>query len=368
MAVPLLDLAQQHEPLAGALCEGFEQVLAGGRFILGPRVKTFEQALAAYCHVPQVVGVSSGTDALLAALMALEVGPGDEVITSAFTFFATAGCIARVGAKPVFVDIDLATFNIDVTQIEAVITPAAKAIIPVHMFGQMAQMTAIEAIAHKHGLVVIEDAAQAIGARDGDRAAGSIADVGCFSFYPTKNLSGMGDGGACTIIDAQLADRIRHLRDHGQHPTYFYKIIGGNFRLDALQAMVLDIKLPLLDGWNQSRRRNAERYRQFLDNLPIVLPTEAADKHHTYNQFTIRVPDNKRDMLRDHLIAKQIGCAVYYPLGLHMQECFGYLGYRKGAFPVTELAAQQVLILPIFPGLTLLQQQEVAAAIKAFYT
>ncbi len=349
------------------LREGFEAMVQSGGFVLGPVVEKFERDLAAYCGVAHAVGMSSGTDALLAALMAFGIGAGDEVITSPFTFFATVGSIARVGARPVFVDIDPTTFNLDAALVARAVTSRTKSIMPVHLFGQTADMTPIMDLARRRNIVVIEDAAQAIGAEDTARRAGSIGDVGCLSFYPSKNLSCMGDGGGCTTNDTDLAERLRVLRNHGQKPTYHHGMIGGNFRLDAFQAMVLGVKLPHLEGWTADRRRHAERYRQRLSRLSLTLPTESPGKRHVYNQFTVRVPGGRRDALREHLTQSGIGSQVYYPKPMHLQPCFAELGYKRGDFPVAEATAEQVVSLPIFPEMTADQQDEVIAALERFF-
>ena len=366
MSVPLLDLTPQHEPHLSDLCTAFERLVLSGQFVLGAEVEAFERQLAACCETKHAVGVSSGTDALLLAMMALDIGPGDEVITSCFTFFATAGGIARLGAKPVFVDIDPTTFNLDTDKIEAAVTSQTKAIIPVHLYGQVADMEAVTETARRHDLKVIEDAAQAILARDGNQIAGSIGDVGCLSFYPTKNLSALGDAGACLTHDDDLADRLRMLRLHGQNEKYQHASIGGNFRIDALQAAALRIKLPHLDHWTLQRRALACRYDQLLGGLSLVLPIEAMETRHVYHQYTIRVPDRRRDALRGHLHQRKIGCEVYYPIPLHLQEAFSYLAYRRGDFPLAEQAADEVLSLPIYPGLSQTQQDEVVDAIREF--
>ena len=367
MSVPLLDLSYQNSPLLAELREAFDEAVNTSRFVLGSVVEGFERQLAGYCNASHAVGLSSGTDALLAALMALEIGPGDEVITTPFTFFATVGCIARLGATPVFVDIDPVSFNIDASSIESAITGKTKAIIPVHLFGQAADMAPILRVARDRDVKVIEDAAQAIGARDGDRLVGSIGDVGCLSFYPTKNLSAFGDAGACVTQDAEFAERIVSLRNHGQDAKYHHAWVGGNFRIDALQAAILAVKLRHLDGWTATRREAAGRYHQLLKDLPAVLPEAPSDKFHVYNQYTVRVPDDRRNALSDHLRAKGIGHEIYYPSSLHTQPCFVYLGAKEGDFPVAEQATREVISLPIYPGLTESQQEEVAAAICSFY-
>ncbi len=367
MPVPLLDLVPQHLPLLPQLCEAFEATARSGRFVLGEEVEAFERELATSCGVQHAVGVSSGTDALLMALMALGIGPGDEVITSPFTFFSTASGIARLGAKPVFVDIDPVTFNLDPALVEQAITDRTRAMVPVHLYGQPADMGSLMTTARTHQLAVIEDAAQAIGARVGDQAAGTIGHVGCLSFYPTKNLSAFGDAGACTTHDDDLADRLRLLRVHGQRDRYHHAAIGGNFRIDALQAAILRIKLPHLASWTDQRRAQAARYDQYLEGLPLIRPTELPGTRHVYHQYTLRVGDGRRDGLRAWLQERGIGCEVYYPLPLHLQEAFVDLGYRPGDLPRAEQAAAEVLSLPIYPGLTEDQQRQVAHAIGEFF-
>jgi dTDP-4-amino-4,6-dideoxygalactose transaminase len=367
--VPLLDLKAQYRPLRDEIREAIDRVLESQHFILGPEVTALEEEIAAYSQCNYGIGVSSGTDALLVALMALEIKPGDEVITTPYSFFATAGSIARLGATPVFVDIDPQTYNIDPAKIEAKITPHTRAIIPVHLYGQMAEMDSIMETARRHNLAVIEDAAQAIGAEYRGRRAGSIGDLGCFSFFPSKNLGGFGDGGMVVTNDAALAERVRILRAHGSSPKYYHKFIGGNFRLDALQAAVLRVKLQYLDEWTAARQRNAAAYRRlFADRSgesQIRLPADSVDGRHIYNQFVIRVP--RRDDLLAFLKSRQIGSAIYYPLPLHLQECFASLGYRPGDFPVSEAAARETLALPIYPELTETMLEQVTAAVVAFY-
>ena len=377
MKVPLLDLKAHHEPIKAELLSVFENIFRSQHFILGPEVKDLEEKIAVYCRTDFAIGVSSGTDALLVALMALDIGPGDEVITTPFTFFATAGTIARVGAKPVFVDIDPVSYNIAPEKIEAAITPATKAIMPVHLYGQVADMGAILTIAKRYQLKVIEDAAQAIGAEDAQGArAGSFGDVGCFSFFPSKNLGAMGDGGIVVTHDPDLADKILKMRVHGGHPKYYHKMIGGNFRLDSMQAGFVGVKLKYLDGWTAKRQENAKRYEDLLvksglvDKTRVKLPkavySESGSAHyHIYNQFVIRVRD--RDDLRAYLGKEEIGSEVYYPVPLHLQECFADLGYKKGDFPGSEQAAHETLALPIYPELTSEMQQTVVDAIRHFY-
>ncbi len=366
MQVPLLDLKGQFAALKGEIMPALEQVLDSQYMINGPAVKQFEQEVAAYCDCRDAVGVSSGSDALLASLMALCVGPGDEVITTPYTFFATAGAIWRVGAKPVFVDIEPDTFNIDASQLEQAVTDKTRAILPVHLFGQMADMDAIMAVAAKHELAVVEDAAQSIGSTYKGRKAGSLGTVGCFSFFPSKNLGGAGDGGMITTQDEELAEKLRVFRNHGSKPKYYHKFVGGNFRLDTLQAAYLSVKLKHLDDWSAGRRRNAALYDQlFADCEQVVTPTIREHNETIYNQYVIRVP--KRDELREHLKAANIGCEVYYPLSLHEQECFAYLGHKRGDFPESEKAADESLALPVYPELTEAQVRYVVGEVKAFY-
>lgn len=364
--VPLLDLKAQFATIESEVRAAMDRVLASQHFILGPEVEALEREVAAYSQCQYGIGVSSGTDALLVSLMAIDLQPGDEVITTPYTFFATAGSIARLGAKPVFVDIDPATYNIDPAGIEAVITPRTKAILPVHLFGQMADMDPILAIAERHGLYVIEDAAQAIGAEYKGRRAGSIGHLGCFSFFPSKNLGGFGDGGMVVTNDPGLADKVRLLRGHGARPKYYHKVVGGNFRLDALQAAVLRVKLKYLDEWTAARQRNAERYRRLFAEagVDIGLPHDAGYGRHIYNQFVIR--SKRRDALMAHLKAQQIGTEIYYPVPLHLQECFAELGYRKGDFPASEQAAEETLAIPVYPELELTQIEAVVASIQNF--
>lgn len=366
--VPLLDLKEQYRPIREEIRAAIDRVADAQWFINGPEVEGLEREVAEYSGAPFGIGVSSGTDALLVAMMAIEVQPGDEIITTPYSFFATAGCIARLGAKPVFVDIDPVSYNILPDAIERAITPRTRAIIPVHLYGQMAEMDSIMDVAQRHNLVVIEDAAQAIGSEYKGRRAGSIGDLGCFSFFPSKNLGGFGDGGLVTALDEQLAGRVRQLRNHGDGPKYYHKFVGGNFRLDALQAAVLRVKLPYLNGWTEARQRNAARYRALFAaaDLPVVsLPVESPERRHIYNQFVIRVP--RRDELIAHLRERQIGCEVYYPVPLHLQECFAYLGYQAGDFPASEAAANETLALPIYPELTEALQAAVVNAVAEFY-
>ena len=377
MQVPLLDLRLQYQPLKARILAEIEAVADSQGLILGPRVEAFEKAVAEYCGVNHAIGVSSGTDAQLVLLMALGIGPGDIVITTPYTFFATASCVSRVGATPVFVDIDPVTYNISVSALEAALKkhPEAKAIIPVHLFGCCADMEAILALSQKYNVPVLEDAAQALGAEHPLGFAGAIGEAGWFSFYPTKNLGAFGDAGMVVCRDAALADRIKALRNHGMEPRYFHRWIGGNFRLDAIQAAVLQIKLPYLDTWSAGRRERAAFYRSAFAKKPfladtLTMPVEpwAANgrtNHHIYNQFVIRAP--QRDALRAALQQAGIGSEVYYPLPLHLQECFTDLGYSVGDFPESERAALETLALPIFPELTEDQQQYVVDQIAAFY-
>ncbi len=350
MKVPLLDLNVQYAGIKDEVLSAIEEVLDSQVCILGPKVAELERQAAALSDCKFGVGVSSGTDALLAALMALEIGAGDEVITTSFTFFATAGCVSRTGATPVFVDIDPRTFNIDPQLIERAITPRTKAMIPVHLFGQMCDMDPIMEIAQRHKLYVIEDAAQAISSTYKGRKAGSIGHAGCFSFFPSKNLGGAGDGGMVVTNDADLNDRLLVMRSHGSKPKYHHKVIGGNFRLDPLQAAVLLVKLPHLGAWSEGRRRNAAIYDQEFAGSPVGTPWISPDGVSIFNQYVITMPE--RDGLKAHLDAQQIGCEIYYPVPLHLQECFESLGYKDGDLPVSERAAREVLALPIYPELS----------------
>jgi dTDP-4-amino-4,6-dideoxygalactose transaminase len=351
MTVPFLDLRTQYSVIRDDIRTAIDRVLDSQHFILGPEVNALEGEIARYCNCTDAIGVSSGTDALLASLMAIDVKPGDEVITTPYSFFATAGAIARLGATPVFADIDRRTYNIDPAGIEVKISSRTRAIIPVHLFGQMADMPAINVIARRHHLVVIEDAAQAIGAESHGTRAGSAGDLACFSFYPTKNLGGVGDGGMITTNDPALAERLRRLRSHGFKAKYDSEVVGGNFRLDEIQAAVLRVKLKHLDGWTEARRKNASLYRQYaMKTATVELPYETPDSRHVFNQFVIRT--GRRDELIVRLRERGIGCEVYYPVPFHLQNCFRSLGYRQGDFPDSEEAARQSLALPIYPELT----------------
>jgi dTDP-4-amino-4,6-dideoxygalactose transaminase len=369
MTVPLLDLRAQYANIRAEIREAIDRVCESQQFILGPEVTALEEEVAQFCGVRFAIGVSSGTDALLAALMAIGAGAGDEVITTPYSFFATAGVIARVGARPVFVDIDPKTFNLDATAVTAQMTSRTKAILPVHLFGRCADMESILTAANDHGISIIEDAAQALGARDEQaRQAGTIGHIGCFSFFPSKNLGAFGDGGMMVTNDPALADTLRVLRVHGSKPKYFHQIVGGNFRLDALQAAVLRVKLKYLPGWTEARRTHAQRYGPLFEEMHLgewsALPEGSPG--HIYNQFVVRFPD--RDRLQVFLKDRGVETEVYYPLPLHQQECFHGLGYRKGDFPHAEAAACESLALPVYPELTEDQQRYVVSQVREFYT
>ncbi len=395
MRVPLLDLSEQYRALAAPLRAEVDEILANQRFILGPKVDAFERAMCEYTGAPHSIGVSSGTDAFLAILMALGIGPGDAVITTSYTFFATAGCVARVGATPIFVDIDPVTFNISPAAIAHYLAAhcqrdadgrltngkgqVIRAIVPVHLFGLCCEMDAILAVARAHNLPVIEDAAQAIGAEypraDGTRAqAGTMGESGYFSFYPSKNLGAAGDAGLIVCRDAEFANRLRVCRQHGMEERYFHHFVGGNFRLDEIQAAILHVKLPHLNAWSAGRRAVADRYREEFTRHGLTdvlrLPAESyrasgLANHHIYHQYVIRTP--QRDALRAHLNERQIGNAIYYPLGLHQQDCFANLGYKEGDLPETERATRETLALPIFPELTPEMQTFVVETIEEFF-
>jgi dTDP-4-amino-4,6-dideoxygalactose transaminase len=366
MRVPLLDLKAQYAAIKGEVDAAIAEVVESQHFILGPVVERCERAIASYSGCAYGVGVSSGSDALLACLMAEKIGPGDEVITTPYTFFATVGAIARLGATPVFVDIDSATYNIDVSRIVSKITRNTRVIIPVHLYGQVADMDAIMRVASDHGLTVIEDAAQAIGAEYRGRRAGSIGHYGCFSFFPSKNLGAAGDGGMVVTNDALRAEKLRCLRGHGAKPKYYHKIIGGNFRLDALQAAVISAKLPHLEWWTAMRHSNARRYDRLFRkaNLPIIVPKVAADRH-VFNQYVVRLA--ARDELQKFLKDVGVGTEVYYPVPMHQQECFAYLGYQAGAFPESERAAKETLALPIYPEVTDEHAEYVVECMRRFF-
>ena len=370
MPVPLLDLTQQYASIRPAVDAAIADVVASQRFIMGPAVEALEAAIAARTGAPHAIGCASGTDAILLSLRALPLEPGAEVIVPAFTFFATAGAVWNAGLKPVFCDIDPATYNVTAATVEAALTDRTRAIVVVHLYGQMADMQPILDLARRRGLFVVEDAAQSIGARqqiDGVwMESGTLGDTGCLSFFPTKNLGGFGDGGMILAGDDALADRLRKLRVHGGRQMYHHEMVGTNSRLDALQAAVLSVKLPHLDRWTERRRENAAAYDELLSGIeavqrPIVLP----DNYHVYNQYTIRA--RSRDELKAFLDARGIGNSIYYPVPLHLQECFASLGYRPGDFPESEAASREVLSIPIYPELTRGQLEEVAASIRAFF-
>ncbi|MFH0882224.1 MAG: DegT/DnrJ/EryC1/StrS family aminotransferase [bacterium] len=369
MGVPLLDLKAQYRTIREEIEHEIAEVLESQYFILGPKVVELEGQIAKYCHANHAVGVSSGTDALIIALMSEGLGAGDEVVTAPFTFFATAGSIHRVGARPVFVDIDPVTFNIDPSGIEAAITGKTRVIIPIHLFGQMADMDPILELAGARNLAVIEDAAQAIGSEDKGRRAGSLGAYGCFSFFPSKNLGGAGDGGIVTTQDDARHEKLVKMRVHGGVQMYHHEFVGGNFRIDALQAAVVKVKLKYLDSWTEGRRKNAMIYDRLLTDAGllekgVVLPRVVGSRH-IFNQYTLRVPN--RDGLVSHMKEKGVGCSVYYPVPMHLQECFGYLGYKEGDFPESEKAAREVISLPIYPELTEAQLEEVVVTVTEFY-
>ena len=369
MKVPLLNLKAQYSTIRSEIRDAIDRVVESQHFILGPEVTALEQDIASFSAAKFAVGVSSGTDALLVALMAAGIAPGDEVITTPFTFFATAGVIARLGARPVFVDIEADSFNLDPEEIESKIGARTKAILPVHLFGRCTVMDVILTVATPRGLAVIEDAAQSIGAQDRrGRSAGTMGDLGCFSFFPSKNLGAFGDAGMVVSQSSKLAESVRILRVHGGKPKYYHKQIGGNFRLDALQAAVLRVKLLYLPSWTAARRRNAERYRELFAEAAlsryITVPRDVPG--HIYNQFVIRCAE--RDALQAFLRDRDIETEIYYPVPLHLQECFAYLGYRQGDFPRAEAAAKEVLALPIYPELTEDQQGYVVDQISEFYS
>lgn len=361
MKVPLLDLKAQYATIREEVLAAVSNVLESQVCIGGPKVAELEREVAALSGCQYAVGASSGTDALLNTMMSLGLGPGDEVITTPFTFFATAGCIARTGATPVFVDIDSRTYNIDPALIEAAVGPRTKAIVPVHLFGQMAEMDPIMEIAARHGLAVIEDAAQAISATYKGRQAGSIGTAGCFSFFPSKNLGGAGDGGMIVTNDEALFERLVIMRNHGSKPKYYHQHIGGNFRLDPLQAAILMVKLPHLNEWSEARRRHAAWYDAHFAGTGIVTPYISPDCVSIYNQYVIRTEN--RDELMAHLKANEIGVEIYYPVPMHLQQCFAHLGYKKGDLPESEKAAEEVLALPVYPELTEAMQQHVVATV-----
>lgn len=366
MQVPMLDLRRQYQEIKEEVMPVIEEVCQSQALCLGPAVDKFENEIARYCDCKHAIGVSSGTDALLVALMAGGVSAGDEVIVPSFTFAATTGVVARIGAKPVFIDIDPETFNMDTDQLKSLVTDRTKAIIPVHLYGQMADMEPILDIASKHNLLVVEDSAQSIGAKQNDKMSGSLGDFGCYSFYPTKNLGAFGDGGLITTNSDQLNTRTRMVRNHGQNATYKYEMIGGNFRLDGIQGAVLSVKLKHLDIWAQKRRDNAAAYDAALAGIDgLVTPVVKPYNLSVYNQYTIRTA--RRDELKAHLVGNGIGCGVYYPEPLHLQKCFEYLGYKDGDLPVTDKACREVLSIPVSPELTQEQRSYVIEKIKEFY-
>lgn len=366
-AVPLLDVNRGNAMLRGEILEAITRVVDSGRFLHGPDVSRLEESIAAICDSRYAISCASGSDALLLALMAHEVGPGDEVIVPSFTFFATASCVWRLGARLVFVDVEPGTFNMDPVKVEEAITPATRAIIPVHLYGQCADMDALLGIARHNDVKVIEDAAQSIGAEYRGRPAGSLGDVGCISFYPTKNLGAMGDGGMLVTSDEPLAEKLRRLAAHGMKTRYYHSLVGVNSRLDSIQAAVLNVKLTQLGRWTNDRRANAQRYHDLFSAAQleqrVVLPKELPDRYHVWNQYTIRVPGGHRDELRAKLTERNVGSEVYYPVPLHLQECFRTLGYRRGSLPVTERICQEALSLPIFPELTEAEQDRVVEVI-----
>lgn len=371
--IPLLDLTRSSPELDDRLRAAFERVLRSGYYILGSEVEKLESEIAAYCGAKYGIGVSSGTDALLVALMALGVGPGDEVLCPTYTFFATAGSIHRLGAKPVFVDCDPKTYNSEAHHFEPYFTERTKAVIAVHLFGLCCEMDPILDLCRRHSVPLIEDAAQALGANDRGRGAGSMGTIGCFSFFPSKNLGCLGDGGMIVTNDATLAERCKLLRGHGAKPKYYHKVVGGNFRLDALQAAFLREKLPYLEGWTKTRQRNAENYyrlfaRVGLNETDVVLPSAPSTHRHIYNQFVIRIPgEGRRDALKNHLEKHRIGTEIYYPVPMHLQECFRDCGRPAGSLPAAESAARETLAIPIFPGLTPDEQEIVVEAIAGFF-
>lgn len=366
MKIPPLDLKRQYVSIKDEIDSAIQNVLNHGGFVLGPEVKELESKLAEYCETKNGIGVASGTDALLLSLMAVGIKPGDEVITSTFTFFATAGVISRLGAEPVFVDIDPDTFNIDPALIENAITSKTRAVIPVHLYGQIAEMDEISALAKKHDIPIIEDAAQAIGSTYKGKKAGSLGLTGCFSFYPTKNLGGYGDGGFITTGHDETADLLRRLRLHGARPKYFHALIGINSRLDSLQAAALLVKLKHLPEWHEARRARAQYYDKLLSDIDRVKTPFVRDyNYHIYHQYTILA--EKRDELREHLKSRDIGCEIYYPLPMHLQDCFKNLGYKKGDMPVAEKAAEMAISIPIFPEMSAEEQDYVAETIREFY-
>jgi len=370
-SVPMLDVGRGNVPLKQEFMAAIERVIDSGRFLHGPEVGELERTVNELCGTAHAIGCASGSDALLLALMAIDIEPGDEVIVPSFTFFATASAVSRLGAEPVFVDIDPLTYNMDPASLEQSITSRTRAIIPVHLFGQCAAMDKICEIANRHDLVVIEDAAQAIGAAWDDRPAGAWGQMGCLSFYPTKNLGGMGDGGMLVCQDEALASKIRLLASHGMQPRYYHKLVGINSRLDTIQAAILGVKMAHLESYAQARGTHAQRYKELFEASRMTdivqLPLKHPKSKHVWNQYGIRVPYGRRDALKAHLQAQGIGCEIYYPVPLHMQECFSDLGYSVGCLPHTEAAAREILHLPVYPELTEGEQEAVVEGIAAFY-
>ncbi len=364
MRVPLMDLRAQYGQYKEEVTRAIADVCESQMFCLGGYVEDFEGKASAYCGCEYAIGLSSGTDALLLSLMALDIGPGDEVITTPFTFFATAGAVARVGARPVFVDADEDSYNIDAGKIEERITERTRAIIPAHLFGQVAQMKAIKETAARHNVMVIEDAAQAMGAMQDGKRCGGLGDIGCFSFYPTKNLGAFGDAGLVTTNNGELAEKVRVLRVHGENPRYFYRMIGGNFRMDNIQGAVLGIKLKYLDRWNEKRRENAAYYDAALAGSALKTPKTEANNVSIYHQYTITSP--KRDELQKYLAERGIGSGVFYPQPLHLQDCFKDLGYKAGDFPVAERLCREVLSIPVYAEMTGRQREYVAKMVVEF--
>jgi len=366
--VPFIDLVPQYNAMSAEILSAVERMFAEQKFILGEEVAEFENEMAAYCDARHAIGCNSGTDALIIALQALGIGEGDEVITTPFSFFATASCITRAGATPVFVDIDPETFNLDPQCVEDAVTPKTKAILPVHLYGQCADMEPLWRIATQHKLAIVEDACQAIGAEYQGRRAGVLGAVGCFSFFPTKNLGGAGDGGMMTTDDPEIAARLKRLRVHGDVGQYEHIEVGMNSRLDALQAAVLRVKLRRLEFWTASRQRNAKRYADMFRQTgltdTLVLPTAEADCRHVYNQYCVRVRGGLRDHIQQQMREAKVGCAVYYPKPLHLQKCFAHLGYRLGQFPEAEAASKEILALPIYPELPMADQERVVGTLQ----
>ncbi len=372
--VPLLDLKQQYQSIKDRVLAVTNDIYESQSFILGPRVEAFERAVADYVGARFAIGMSSGTDAQLAAMMSLGIGPGDDVVTSPYTFFSSAGAVYRLGARAVFCDIDPVTFNVDPAKLAEAITPRTKAIQPIHLFGQCADMDPILGVARQKGIPVIEDACQSLGAEYKGKKAGNLGDFGCFSFFPSKNLGGFGDGGMVTVNSEDLAQRVRSLRTHGQTAQYFHKYVGGNFRLDALQAAILNVKLPHLDNWGEGRRKNAAEIEGLFSEFGgvgfgeggIGFPRQTEAFHHVFNQFVIRVAGGRRDELKRRLGERQIGNAIYYPVPLHLQECFALWGGKPGDFPEAERAAGETLAIPVFPELTAGQKEYVAFTLAQF--